>query len=116
VLTPGEVIDVSWLSVGRELADAEESVKTISSDVARLKLFERASITGLSRKPPFKDETAPGMGRGRVVSTLVTSPYGGSVGQPPLGGCPGTSRASHKATPLEGRRVMGTRSDPPGGV
>jgi len=35
------------------------------------------------------------------------------VGQPPLGGCPGSPRATHETTPLEGRGVRSTRSGPP---
>ena len=49
VLTQGEVIDVSWLSVGGDLADAEESAKTISSDETRLKFIKGGSIPGPCR-------------------------------------------------------------------
>jgi len=37
------------------------------------------------------------------------------VGQPPWGGCPGSPRATHETTPLEGREAWNTRSGPLGG-
>jgi len=44
VVILGEAIDISWLSAERVLVDAEESVKTISGDEARLKFITRGSI------------------------------------------------------------------------
>ena len=49
MLTQGDATDVFWLSVGRDLADAEESVKTISDDEARLTFIKRGSIRGPCR-------------------------------------------------------------------
>ena len=49
VLTQGETIHVSSLSVGSDLADAGESLKTISGDEDRLKFIKRGSILGPCR-------------------------------------------------------------------
>ena len=67
-------------------------------------------------KPPDRGDTTPRHEPGTGREQSCNTPLGGYRGTTPLGGCPGSPRATHETTPLEGREAWNTRSGPPGGV
>jgi len=66
-------------------------------------------------KPPVSGDTTPRHEPGTGREQSRNTPLGGKRGTTPLGGCPGSPRATHETTPLEGREAGNTRWGPPGG-
>jgi len=70
----------------------------------------------LCGKPPVRGDTTPRHEPGTGRDQSRNTPLGEERGTAPLGGCPGSPRATHETTPPEGREAGNTRSGPPGGV
>ena len=66
-------------------------------------------------KPPVMGDTTPRHEPETGREQSRNTPLGGYRGTTPLGRCPGSPRATHETTPLEGREAGNTRSGPPGG-